>query len=192
MFEQFRSRFPLDDDKWNDYVSYFKRVEVPAKTILLNEGEVSKKMFLIERGCIRVWFNHDGKEITSQFFFENETVGSIESFLKNIPSPTTIETVEPVILWWIHKDDLNRILLEIKEIPLLRDMFINKIFERTFDYMKYFFSSIKDSPQQRYLNLMKERPQIVQRVPQHYIASYLGITKVHLSRIKNKLAREKS
>ena len=192
MFEQFRNKFPLDDDKWNDYISRFKRMEAPAKTVLLSEGEVSKKMFLIEKGCIRVWFNNDGKEVTSQFFFENETVGSIESFLKNIPSPTTIEAIEPVVLWWIHKNDLNSILLEIKEVPPLRDMFINKIFERTFDYMKYFFSSIKDSPQQRYLDLMKERPQIVQRVPQHYIASYLGITKVHLSRIKNKLAREKS
>src|SRR5690606_1075288 len=124
----------------------------------------------------RVWFNNNGKDITSQFFFENETVGSIESFLKNIPSPSTIETIEPSILWWIHKKDLDRILEEIKGIPILRDKFINKIFERTFDYMKYFFSAIKDTPQQRYLNLIKERPKIVKRVPQHYIASYLGIS----------------
>lgn len=148
-------------------------------------------MFLIEKGCIRVWFNNNGKDVTSQFFFENETVGSIESFLKNIPSPTTIETIEPCILWWVDKTDLNRIIEEIKEIPRLRDMFINRIFDRTFDYMKYFFSSIKDGPQQRYLNLMKERPEIIQRVPQHYIASYLGISTVHLSRIKSKLSKLK-
>ena len=70
-------------------------------------------------------------------------------------------------------------------------MFINGIFERTFDYMKHFISSIKDTPQQRYLNLLKEKPEIVKRVPQHYIASYLGVTTVHLSRIKGKLTREK-
>ena len=65
------------------------------------------------------------------------------------------------------------------------------LFQRTFDYMKYFVSFIKDSPTQRYLNLIEERPQIIQRVPQHYIASYLGVTTVHLSRIKSKLVHKK-
>lgn len=59
MFEQFRKRLQIDDDKWDEYVSCFHRMEVPAKTVLLNEGEVSKKMFLIEKGCIRVWFNNN-------------------------------------------------------------------------------------------------------------------------------------
>lgn len=190
MFEQFKKKFPLENDKWLEYESCFHQLEVPAKSILLNEGDISKKMFWIEKGCIRVWFNNNGKDVTAQFFFEKEIVGSIESFQKNIPSLTTIETVEPSVLWWIHKEDLNRILEEIKEIASLRDMFINKIFERTFDYMKYFFSTIKDTPQQRYLNLLKERPEIVKRVPQHYIASYLGISTVHLSRIKSKLTKK--
>jgi hypothetical protein len=57
--------------------------------------------------------------------------------------------------------------------------------------MKHFFSFIKDSPAQRYQNLMKEKPEIIRRIPQHYIASYLGVSSVHLSRIKNKLAGKK-
>lgn len=191
MFEQFKDKFPLHPDTWNTYVSYFKRLEVPARTVLLNEGETSKKLFLIEKGCIRVWFNNNGKDVTTQFFFENNMVASIESFRKNTPSQVTIETIEPCIVWWIHKKDLDSILEEIKGTPKLLDLFINGIFERTFDYMKHFISFIKDTPQQRYLNLIKEKPQIVLRVPQHYIASYLGITTVHLSRIKSKLAKEK-
>jgi CRP-like cAMP-binding protein len=191
MFEQFRAKIPLEDDKWNDYISCFKRMEVPAKSVLLNEGDISKKMFLIEKGCVRVWFNNNGKDITTQFFFENNMVSSIESFRKNIPSPVTLETIEPSVIWWIHKKDLENIIEEIKDIPALRDMFINGVFERTFDYMKHFFSFIKDTPQERYLSLIRERPQIVLRIPQHYIASFLGITKVHLSRIKSKLLKEK-
>lgn len=191
MLEQFRNQFPIPDHQWEAYSQCFNRMEVPAKTRLLSEGQVPKKMYLIEQGCIRVWLNNNGKDITTQFFFEKESVGSIESFLKNTPSPCAIETIEPSILWWIHKQELDRIMEEIKGIPALRDMLINKIFERTFDYMKYFFSSIKDTPQQRYLNLIRERPQVVKRVPQHYIASYLGISKVHLSRIKNQLAKQK-
>lgn len=191
MFKQFRNKFPLTDEKWNEYTSHFHRLEVPAKTILLEEGEISKKLFIIEKGCVRVWFNNNGKDLTTQFFFENQSVASIESFMKKSVSPASIETIEPAILWWIHKHDLDKILEEIKEIPELRDRLIDMLFQRTFDYMKYFVSFIKDSPTQRYLSLIEERPQIVQRVPQHYIASYLGITTVHLSRLKSKLVHKK-
>ena len=191
MFNQFRNKFPLDDSKWNEYTSYFKRLEVPAKTILLEEGEISKRLFIIEKGCIRVWFNNNGKDLTTQFFFEHQSVASIESFIKKLPSPVFIETIEPSVLWWIHKSDVDIILEEIKEIPELRDQFIDKIFERTFDYIKHFVSLIKDSPTERYLSLMEENPQITQRVPQHYIASYLGVSTVHLSRIKSKLLQKK-
>ncbi|HEX8015664.1 MAG TPA: Crp/Fnr family transcriptional regulator [Flavobacterium sp.] len=191
MFNQFRNKFPLDDSKWNEYTSYFKRLEVPAKTILLEEGEISKRLFIIEKGCIRVWFNNNGKDLTTQFFFEHQSVASIESFIKKLPSPVFIETIEPSVLWWIHKSDVDIILEEIKEIPELRDQFIDKIFQRTFDYIHHFVSFIKDSPSQRYLNLTEENPQITQRVPQHYIASYLGVSTVHLSRIKSKLLQKK-
>jgi CRP-like cAMP-binding protein len=191
MFDQFRNKFPLDDDKWSDYISCFKRIKVAAKTVLLKEGDIPKKMFLVEKGCIRVWFNNDGKDVTFQFFFENNMVASIESFRKGSPSPVTIETIEPCVLWYIHKKDVDRIITEISERPVFREKIIDTVFERTFDYMKHFFSFIKDTPQQRYLNLVKEKPQVVQRVPQHYIASYLGVSTVHLSRIKSKLAKEK-
>lgn len=190
MFDQYRDKFPLDQEHWNAYVSCFKKLKVSAKTVLLREGEISKKLFLIEKGCIRVWYNNNGKDMTSQFFFENETVASMESFRKRIPSPVFIETIEPSIIWWIHKKDADRIIAEIGEIPSLRDKLIDTVFERTFDYMKYFFSFIKDTPTQRYLNLIEDRPQIVKRIPQHYIASYLGISTVHLSRIKSKLLKK--
>jgi len=192
MFDQYKNKFPFDEDKWNEYVSYFTRIQVAAKTILLHEGEVSKKLFVVEKGCIRVWFNNDGKDVTFQFFFENNTVASIESFRKKIPSPVTIETIEPCVLWYIHKNDAEKIISDISAIPALRGKFMDAIFERTFDYMKHFFSFIRDTPLQRYRNLVQDKPQVVQRVPQHYIASYLGISTVHLSRIKNKLAKEKS
>lgn len=191
MFDQFRNKFPFDDEKWANYTNCFTRIEVPAKTILLKEGEISKKVFLVEKGCIRAWFNNDGKDVTFQFFFENSTVASIESFRKKIASLVTIETIEPSILWYINKKDMEKILAAITEIADPGNRFIDAIFERTFDYMKHFFSFIKDTPLQRYENLLKDKPQIVQRVPQHYIASYLGISTVHLSRIKSKLAKAK-
>ncbi len=190
MFAQFRNKFPLSDSKWIEYTNHFNRLEVPAKTVLLEEGEIAKRLFIIEKGCIRVWFNNNGKDLTTQFFFENQSVASIESFMKKMPSLVVIETIEASVVWWIQKSDLDKILEEIKEIPELRDRFINMLFERTFDYMKHFVSFIKDSPTQRYLNLIEERPQVMQRVPQHYIASYLGVSTVHLSRIKSQLLKK--
>lgn len=192
MFEQLRNRFSIDEKQWGDYISCFKRIQLPAKTTLLKEGEISKKVFFIEKGCVRVWFNNNGKDITFQFFFENDRVSSTESFRNNIPSIVTIETIEPCTLWIISKKDIDKIMRDGLEIPKVREKLIDVLFDRNIYYMKHCLSFIKDTPQQRYLNLLKEKPQIIQRIPQHYIASYLGITTVHLSRIKSKLAREKS
>src|SRR5580700_1932869 len=109
MLEKYKDNFPYLKDKWDEYAGYYHRIEVPAKTTLLQEGEVSKKAFLIEKGCLRVWFNNKGKDITFQFFFENNIVSSGESFRKSIPSYYSIETIEPSMLHWIHKDDLDKI-----------------------------------------------------------------------------------
>ncbi|NTD96349.1 Crp/Fnr family transcriptional regulator [Agrobacterium tumefaciens] len=191
MFDQFINKFTHNEKHLKEYIRCFNRIQVPARTMLLQEGEIAKKMFLIETGCVRVWFNNNGKDVTFQFFFENNGVASLESFIKQFPSQVIIETIEPSVLWWIHKKDVDRILEDIKEIPSLRNLFINVLYDRTFDYMKHFLSFIKETPTQRYLNLLKEKPQLIQRIPQHYIASYLGVTSVHLSRIKSKLAKEK-
>nr|WP_315200530.1 Crp/Fnr family transcriptional regulator [uncultured Flavobacterium sp.] len=189
MFDYFKKKFPIEGDKWESYINCFNKLEVPAKTVLLNEGQISERIFIIEKGCIRCWFNKDGKDLTLQFFLEGGMVASIESFRKKIPSPVTIETIESSVLWYADKKDMDRILNDLLEISELREKFIDIIFERTFDYMKHFVSFIKDSPEQRYRNILKESPQIIKRIPQHYIASYLGITSVHLSRIKNKLLK---
>jgi CRP-like cAMP-binding protein len=191
MFEPPNPNISLIERIWTDYKDYFTRIEVAARTTLLKEGEIAQKMFFIETGSVRVWHNHNGNEITCQFFFENSSVSSIESFKKDIVSPITIQTIEACIIWWIDKKKFKKIIEEIKVIPPLRDMLIDALFERTFDYIKYFSTFIVDSPEQRYLQLLRDRPEVVQRVPQHYIASYLGISSVHLSRIKNKLAKGK-
>ena len=168
----------------------FKRIDVPARTILLREGDVSRKAYLIEKGCLRVWFTNKGEETTFQFFFENDTVSSIESFRKTIPSLFSLETIEPCTLWWIDKIDLDRILADVSERADIREEILDALFARTLYYMQQFLSFVRDTPQERYVNLLTHRPHIVQRVPQHYIASYLGISRVHLSRIRQKLARQ--
>lgn len=191
MLEQLRKKFPMSDSQFAEFSGYLRKIEVPAKTILLKEGEVAKKIFFIEKGCIRVWFNNDGKDLTMQFFFEQETVASIESLKKGIPSLLTLETIEPCVIWYISKQDLDKMLPVLESTPELRNVFINNLFDRMFHYMNHFFSFLRDSPLKRYQALILEKPMVIQRIPQHYIASYLGVSSVHLSRIKSQLIREK-
>lgn len=191
MFEHLKNRFPFPKETCEKFTGSFTRMEVPAKTILLKENEVSLKAYFIEKGIVRAWYNNDGKDVTFQFFMENTMFSSLESFRKGLPSMVSFETIEPCVLWQIDKTSLDKILEEIYEIPELRTKFMDSVFERVFDYMKHFFSFIKNTPQQRYIDLSKEKPEIIKRVPQHYIASYLGITTVHLSRIKSKILKEK-
>lgn len=189
MFFQFKNKFPHLQKQWDAYIGMHKRMEVPAKTILLNEGDISRRSFVIEKGCLRVWFNNNGKDTTFQFFFENEGLSSLESFRKNVPGMFTIETIEPCVIYVLEKKDYETIMLALSNDAGFMNEMVDILVERQLHYMHEFLSFIKDTPQQRYLNLLSQKPQLIQRVPQHYIASYLGITTVHLSRIKNKLLK---
>lgn len=177
------NRFQINTTEWNRFGHLFKRQEIPVKTVLLREGQVSTKAFYIEQGCIRLFFNNNGKDITFQFFFEGEGVSSVESFRTNQPSLFTIESIEPCIIHSISKKDFQTIL---DSSSAIKQQVEEQLFQRMIFYQKLFLSRIKDNPQKRYEELLKHYPKILQRVPQHYIASYLGITPVSLSRIRNR------
>ena len=168
---------------WDKFDHLFKRQEVPAKTILLQEGEISRTMFFIEKGCLRTWVNNDGREITTQFFFEGDKVSSIESFRTNQPSLYSIESLEPCIIQTISQQDFHNAL---ENFPEIKEQMQEHLFRRLLQSQKIFYSYLKNTPQQRYQELIEEYPHIIQRIPQHYIASYLGITSVSLSRIRNR------
>lgn len=168
---------------WEAFNPFFKHLEVPAKTVLLAEGQVSKTMFFIEKGCVRTWINSDGKEITTQFFFEGDSVSSIESFRTNQPSLYSIETIEHCSLKTLSQQDFQQ---TIDTNPELRRKLEERLFRRLLQSQKLMFSFLKNTPQKRYEELLTDYPHIIQRVPQHYIASYLGITPVSLSRIRNR------
>lgn len=177
----------VETTDWNKFKYLFKRQDIPAKTMLLLEGEISKNAYLIEKGCLRTWFNNDGNDITTQFFFEGDSVSSIESFRTNQPSLFSIESIEPCIIQTISKKDFEFVVDNSPDIKMELE---KHIYRRLVYCQKLLLSHIKDSPQKRYEEILDQRPDIIKRIPQHYIASYLGITKVHLSRIKSKLARK--
>jgi CRP-like cAMP-binding protein len=110
----------------------------------------------------------------------------VSSFFGKEPSLFTIETIETSTLLVLKLEDFKK-LLDIT--PEYKDMFIELLSRRVTDYGKLFLLRITKKPEERYLDLMKNNPEILMRVPQHYIATYLGITAVSLSRIRNRVSK---
>lgn len=191
MFLHFRNKFPQLNAFWDRYLQFQKRMEVPVKTILLEEGKKSQHYIYIETGCVRTYFNHNGKDKTVQFFFEDEGLASFDSFINDVPSLCTIETIEPSVVYLLPKQYVIQLIDEFSREPGFTQMILQMFAQRQTHYINEFVSFIRDTPEQRYQHLLNEKPHIIQRVPQHYIASYLGITTVHLSRIKSKIAKGK-
>lgn len=161
----------------------FEQQTVPPKTMLLREGEIARNLFYIEKGCLRLYFCDEGKDITFQFFFEESVVASFDSLFDGKPSLFSLESIESTTIRIIGKKEFYEL---VHHNPEARLAYERKLIDRFHTYQKLFLSRIKNTPRQRYEELLREYPAIVQRVPQHYIASYLGITPVSLSRIRNR------
>jgi CRP-like cAMP-binding protein len=183
MFDKLIIELKKDPIYWQSIRDYFVQIEIPPKTILLNEGQISTHVYIVKKGCLRQWLNKDGKDITTQFFLEGQAVASIESFMDNSPSMFGIESIEASEIVTITKDKFEELNLKF---PVLKEKFQEYIFQRFKNYAELFISRIKDSPRERYEDLLRSHPEIIKRIPQHYIASYLGITPISLSRIRNR------
>lgn len=164
-----------------------EEIKTDAKKTLLKEGEKALRIYFVKEGCLRLWMNSNGKEITNQFFFEGSLVASLESVITNQPSDFYLETLEKCTLYVLEKDQFEVLWKEDLEF---KEWFDRYILNRFIYYSKHLLSFLKDKPEDRYVNLLKKNPTIFQRIPQHYIATYLGITAVSLSRIRNKTAKQ--
>ena len=171
---------------WSDISSFFYKRNIPAHTTLLYEGDIARNIYFISKGALRLWNNDDGRDITFQFFFENQIVSSFESFYLEEESIFSIESLEETALYVLSKKNLNLLL---EKYPVVNDLFTRAIAERFMDYSKYFLSRIKETPEERYSSLVQQNSIILNRVPNYYIASYLGITPVSYSRIKKRLEK---
>lgn len=155
----------------------------PAKSKIFDAGEYAKHLFVIKKGAARIWFNKDGRDCTLQFFLENEPICIYESFVHDAPSLFTIETIEPTEVMVFHKNNLMRY---VDSHPELKEVITKYVIDKMVSYVHLFLSMQIHKPEQRYAELVKNRPEIIQRIPQHYIASFLGITSVSLSRIRGR------
>jgi len=185
----FRQFTGFNDSELEIIMPYFELKNFKKKTILLNIGKVSNEVFYIIKGCIRLYCEKDNEELSTYFFTENMFAGSYDSYLSRKPSKVAIETLEDCEVLVLTHEGQER-LYEI--FPKMNE-FIRKAIEQRFILLHdLFISYLLNSPEERYLMLQKDRPELLQRIPQHQIASFLGITRVSLSRIRNRLAKKQT
>ena len=157
---------------------------VPKKTMLLQAGETCSFEAYLNRGCIREYFiDRTGVELTMEFAVEDWWVSDISSFENQIPSNMNIETLEEcemLVLSRQSKEDL------LKRVPKLERMFRLMIQRHLAVVQNRLFRTVSWSAMEKYTEFKRRYPTIIQRVPQHYIASYLGITAESLSRLRKK------
>ncbi|MCX6153644.1 MAG: Crp/Fnr family transcriptional regulator [Candidatus Kapabacteria bacterium] len=168
-------------------MKYFETKKIKKKSVLLHAGKVANEVYFIINGCIRLFCVKDGEELSTYFFTEKMFAGAYDSFISRKPSRHSIETLEDcqvLVLTYQALEELYAIFPKMNE-------FVRKSIEERFVILHDLFTSyILNGPEERYLNLQKERPDLLNRIPQHQIASFLGITPVSLSRIRNRLVKK--
>lgn len=178
---------PLDKEDLDRILKLVLVKEVSAKTILLFEGDISTQLFLVLDGCLRTYYiKEDGAEITSQFFVEGQIATSFESAITGTPSRRYIDAIENSILGIVAMKNLETLM---REYSPARDYYNKLLVARLTHFINQHASFILDNPEKRYKRLLQENTELVSRLPQQYIASYLGITPVSLSRIRARLKK---
>ncbi len=169
------------------FTKNFSSRTIKRKTNLLTAGKIAGEVYFIKSGCIRLFYEVDGEDISAYFFTEKMFAGAYDSFISQKPSRHHIETIEDSEVLAISYKDFTQLL---KCNPHFNEL-VRKIVEQRFVALHDLFTSqILDSPEVRYIKLQQERPDLINRIPQHQIATYLGITPVSLSRIRNRIVKK--
>ena len=157
---------------------------VPANFVLAEEREIAKELFFINKGLIRLYYTRNGQEITGNLFTEQSLAASYDSFLKQLPSVQTLETIEDCELLVISYKTLQGLY---KTFPKLY-MLARKLAEQRYVNAQLMLSSfILDKPEERYRKFKTQNEDLLLRVPLPMIASYLGITPAAMARMRKRI-----
>jgi CRP-like cAMP-binding protein len=179
----------LTDEQFTQWTSSFVPRKVKKHEFLLSEGEVAKHTHFTVHGCLRMYtVDNKGKEHIMQFAPENWWIGDIESSTTHAPSVYFIDALEDSDILSMDTVSWEK---SLKEIPPLALLFQRLMQNRQTATQKRIIFSMSSSAEERYLDFMKTYPNLAQRIPQHMIASYLGITPESLSRIRKQVVAKR-
>jgi CRP-like cAMP-binding protein len=183
--KQIESFSKLNDADWELLLPHLELKSIRKSENFISEGKKANEVAMVIEGMFRQYYTKDGEEKTTYFFFENHLMSSYISCISGKPSLITIEALS------------NATYISFPYNVLLKSMAWQKFGRLIAEYLgigleERMVSLLLQSPEERYLDLLNSnKRKIIERVPQHYIANYLGITPVSMSRIRNRLSKNK-
>jgi CRP-like cAMP-binding protein len=183
LFDHIQQYCHLNKSAQKSLGAALQKVELEKGSFLITESKMCNHLYFVAQGCVRGFYNLDGKEVTYWFAFENNLVTSFLSFITRKPGMENIQAMEDCTLWAVTYDDLQNLYAKHPDIERLGRI----VNERYYVMLEErFISNHFKEARERYENLLAHSPHILQRVPLGYVASYLGITQETLSRIRSK------
>jgi CRP-like cAMP-binding protein len=175
------------DEEWEVFTPHLYRRSIPKKEVIISGDKTCNEIGFILKGACRFYLVKDGVEISNYFCFQNELISSYGSFLKRQPGGITIEAMEDTDLICLSYASLQTLIAD-ERIMYKMERFGRMVAEYLIlCYEERVLSFLTQSPEQRYLQLLEQQPAFLQLIPQHYLANYLGVTPVSLSRIRKRI-----
>ena len=175
------------DSEWLEFSEDFVEKKIDKGDFLITEGDYCNYVGFIDQGLLNYYYLVDGKKYIRGFFFDNDFISSYTSFLLNEKAKGYIQAVENTSITLIHKTKIYQLYEKTSKFEQLGRMLTEHLFILVSE--KYEDLLLK-SPEERYLNLIENKPNVIQSIPQYMIASWLGITPEALSRIRKRLTRK--
>ncbi|NHA06385.1 Crp/Fnr family transcriptional regulator [Mucilaginibacter sp. HC2] len=170
----------LDQDKLDAITQKFKQRNLKKNDFLLEEGSVCNDLVFVQEGCLRLYYLQDEVEISVWFAFEHSSAIEIYSFISEKPSNYFLQAIENTVIWYLPKSELTNLY---NEYPEMQEMMRNFWEDVILNLLERFTALQRDSAEQRYLDLLT-KPAFLQKIPQKYLASFIGVTPTSLSRIR--------
>ena len=188
-FEQFHKKVPLTEEERERIKAHLIPKKLRKKQYLLQEGDVCKTIAFVQKGLLRAYtVDENGVEHIIQFALEGWTISDLYSFLTAEPATYTIDALEDAELVLISKAAHDGLLKEVPKYETLTRLNITGAY---IAMQRRLTSIISLSLEERYEAFLTLYPHIAQRVPQHMIASYMGLTPETLSRIRKRISTNK-
>ena len=176
----------LTEEEYASFKSLFLPKKLRKRQYLLQEGNVCRYQAFVEKGILRTFtIDERGSEHILQFASEGWWMADLSSYLTNEPSIFNMEALEDAELLLIDKASWD---LAMERVPKLERYFRILIQNHLIATQKRLLQSLTETAEEKYLRFEKTYPHCVQRVPQHMIASYLGVTRETLSRMRKQRA----
>ena len=167
----------------DDIVNRFKKRKLKKNDLLLHAGSVCSDVVFVQEGCLRLYYLADGIEVSVWFAFKNSSAIDIYSFISEKPSQYFLQAIEDSEVYYLPKTELNKLYTIY---PTMQQMVRNFWEDVILNLLDRFTALQRDPAEKRYLDLLA-KPPYIQKIPQKYLASFIGVTPTSLSRIRKNI-----